>query len=119
MAGHGFVRTQIEHIHELIDSLPDVPEYSHKEIQALLPPLPPPFWIKSAPNPPSATILAMVFANWLNPPGQSMFILGAWVFTGHEPASPGGRGDMRAFHYVIYTTFCMGGLAFCFFSAHP
>ncbi len=104
------VRTQIEHIHELIDSLPDVPEYSHKEIQALLPPLPPPFWIKSGAKSAIATILAMVFANWLNPPGQSMFILGAWVFTAMNAASPGGRGDMRAFHYVIYTTFCMGGL---------
>lgn len=105
------VRSQIEHIHDLVDSLPEAPGYSHKEIHALLPPLPPPFWIKAGAKSAIATILAMAIANWLNPPGQSMFILGAWVFTAMNAASPGGQGDMRAFHYVIYTTLIMGGLS--------
>ncbi len=84
-----------------------------------MPPLPPPFWIKSGAKSAIATILAMLIANWLNPPGQSMFILGAWVFTAMNAASPGGRGDMRAFHYVIYTTLVMGALSILLLLSTP
>lgn len=113
------VQGQIEHIHELVDSLPIEPRYSRQEIQALLPPLPPPFWIKAGVKSAIATILAMIIADWLHPPGQSMFILGAWVFTALNAASPGGRGDMRAFHYVIYTTFSMATLCILLLFSTP
>ena len=113
------VRSQIEHIHDLVDNIPAEPRFSKKEIEALLPPLPPPFWIKAGAKSAIATILAMVIANWLNPPGQSMFILGAWVFTALNAASPGGRGDMKAFHYVIYSTVSMVVLCILLLFATP
>ncbi|GAT33870.1 hypothetical protein TSACC_22290 [Terrimicrobium sacchariphilum] len=113
------VRAQLEHIHQLVDSIPEKPVFSRQEIDALLPPLPPPFWIKAGVKSAVATILAMVISNWLNPPGQSMFILGAWVFTAFNAASPGGRGDMRAFHYVIYATASMAILCILLLFATP
>lgn len=113
------VRSQIEHIHDLVDSLGNEPRFSKEEIRTLLPPLPPPFWIKAGAKSAAATILAMVIANWLHPPGQSMFILGAWVFTALNAASPGGRGDMKAFHYVIYSTASMAVLCILLLFATP
>ena len=31
-----------------------------------------------------------------------MFVLGAWAFTALNATSPGGRGDRRAYHFVVY-----------------
>ncbi len=96
------IHTQIERTHELIDSLPAEGGFTHKEPEPFVSPVPPPFWIRSGIKSGLAVVAALVLDNWLQVPGGGMFVLGAWVFTSLNATSPGGRGDWRAFHYVVY-----------------
>lgn len=98
------IRQQIESSHELLDSLPQMGDFSRREPQPFVSPFPPPFWIRSGIKSAIAVVAALVLDNWLQPPGAAMFVLGAWVFTSLNATSPGGRGDWRAFHYVVFST---------------
>lgn len=96
------IRGHIKRAHELLDSLPvEMGDFSYKEPEPFVSPIPPPFWIRNGCKAGLAVVLALVLDNWLNVPGGAMFVLGAWVFTSLNATSPGGRGDRRAFHYVI------------------
>ena len=106
------VRDQIRLLGELLDSLPE--DYSvrpRREPPPFVSPVPPPFWIKAGIKSGIVVIIALVLDNWLKPPGGAMFVLGAWVFTTLNATSPGGRGDRRAFHYVIVNTLIMIGVS--------
>ncbi|MFZ4681167.1 MAG: FUSC family protein [Terrimicrobiaceae bacterium] len=98
------IRQQIERSHELLDSLPVMGDFSHREPPPFVSPFPPPFWIKSGIKSALAVVVALILDNWLQPPGAAMFVLGTWVFTSLNATSPGGRGDWRAFHYVVFNT---------------
>lgn len=96
------IREQIERTHELLDSLPVAGDLrKFREPEPFISPVPPPFWIRSGIKAGIAVVAALGLANWLQPPGASMFVLGTWVMTSLNATSPGGRGDWRAFHYVI------------------
>lgn len=98
------IRQQIERTHELLDSLPVVGDLrTLREPEPFVSPVPPPFWIRSGIKSGIAMVSALAIDNWLQPPGGSMFVLGTWVMTSLNATSPGGRGDWRAFHYVIYS----------------
>jgi len=95
---------QIERSHELLDSLPVMGDRPRREPLPFVSPFPPPFWIKSGIKSAVAAVVALVIDNWLNPPGAAIFVLGTWLFTALNAASPAGRGDWRAFHSVVYNT---------------
>ena len=100
VSGLDEIRSQIEKAHELLDSMPE--DLTQREFTPvpMVSPWPPPFWIRSGVKAGLAVVAAFVIDNWLNPPGGAMFLLGTWVFTALNAASPGGQGDRRAFHLV-------------------
>lgn len=106
------VRDQIRLLGELLDSIPeDYSIHPRREPPPFVSPVPPPFWIKAGIKSGIVVIIALVLYNWLKPPGGPMFVLGAWVFTTLNATSPGGRGDRRAFYYVIVNTLVMIGVS--------
>jgi len=99
------IRKTIARMQILLDSLPTGwMEGTRREPHPFTSPIPPPFWIRSGVKTTIAVAAALVLLNWLNPPGGAILVLGAWVFTALNATSPGGRGDRRAFHYVITST---------------
>lgn len=114
------IRQQIERSHELLDSLPtEMGDFSGREPEPFVSPFPPPFWIRSGIKSAIAVVAALMLDNWLNVPGGSMFVLGAWVFTSLNATSPGGSGDWRAFHYVVYSTAGLIILSLILLAARP
>lgn len=114
------IRQQIERAHELFDSLPAAGDLrEHREPEPFVSPLPPPFWIRSGIKSGLAVVAALVIDNWLNPPGGSMFVLGAWVMTALNATSPGGRGDWRAFHNVVYSVLMLIGVSLILLAIRP
>lgn len=113
------IRVQIERSHELIDSLPVGGGITHREPQPFVSPVPPPFWIKSGIKSGIAVVAALVLDNWLQVPGGAMFVLGAWVFTSLNATSPGGRGDWRTFHFVVFNVLLMIAVSMILLAARP
>jgi len=113
------IRQQIARAHELLDSLPDDPGERSRDPEPFVPPVPPLFWIRTGIKSATALIIALVIFNWADPPGGSMFVLGAWVFTTLNATSPGGRGDRRAFHFAIYLILITLGLSLVLLLARP
>lgn len=100
VSGLDDIRDQIGKTHSLMDGMPEDPLQREFHSRPMLSPWPPPFWIKTGIKSGLAVIAAFLIDNWLNPPGGSMFLLGTWVFTAMNAASPGGQGDRRAFHLI-------------------
>ncbi|MEI8312098.1 MAG: FUSC family protein [Verrucomicrobiota bacterium] len=100
VSGLDDIRSQIEKAGGLLDSMPE--DLTQREFTPvpMVSPWPPPFWIRAGAKAGLAVIAAFVIDNWLKPPGGAMFVLGTWVFTALNAASPGGQGDRRAFHLV-------------------
>ncbi len=97
------IHAQIERTHELIDSLPAEGGFTYKEPEPFVSPVPAALLDQKRNQiPDSPWWLALILDNWLKVPGGGMFVLGVWVFTSLNATSPGGRGDWRAFHYVVY-----------------
>lgn len=114
------IRQQIERAHELLDSLPAMGDLrGHREPEPFVSPIPPPFWIRSGIKSGIAVVAALLLDNWLQPPGGSMFVLGTWVMTSLNATSPGGRGDWRAFHYVIYSVLMLIGVSLILLAIRP
>lgn len=113
------VREQIERAHKLLDSLPTDSTERSRESQSFAAPAPPPFWMRTGIKAGIAVVAALIIADWVHPPGASMFILGAWVFTAMDATSPGGQGDRRSFHYVIYNVLAMLALALVILAIRP
>jgi len=101
------IRKEIHRAHDLLDSLPEDPTEVSKKMDDFVSPIPPPFWIRTGIKSAIAVAIALYLDDWLQPPGSSMFILGAWVFTSMNAASPGGQGDRRTFHYLAYNTMAL------------
>jgi uncharacterized membrane protein YccC len=112
---------RILRIHELLDSLsshqpqppPTTIRVSKIKNRDFIPPL---FWIRNGIKGGLAVVIALVIQDWLQPPGGTLTVLATFVFTVLNPASPGGGGDHRAFHYValyvaVLALACLGLLA--------
>lgn len=114
-SGHALSLDEItEHLVRLnaqLDSLPANPLIPSKESVAA-PPAPPldPFWLRNGVKACIAVTLGLFVQNWLKPPGGSMIVLATWVFTILSRLYPGGQGDRRAFHCVVYTA--SGGILY-------
>ena len=104
------VAEQLHKLNALLDSLPANPLQPSRE--AISPPSPPldPFWIRNGVKACIAVTLGLFVQNWLNPPGGSMIVLATWVSTVLSRLYPGGQGDRRAFHCVVYTA--SGGILY-------
>jgi p-hydroxybenzoic acid efflux pump subunit AaeB len=113
-AGHALsvreVVEQLGKLNALLGSLPTNPLQPSRE--AVSPPSPPldPFWIRNGVKACIAVTLGLFIQNWLQPPGGSMIALATWVTTVLSRLYPGGQGDRRAFHCVVYTA--SGGLLY-------
>ena len=113
-AGHALsmreVVEQLGKLNALLDSLPENPLQSSRE--GVLPPSPPldPSWIRTGVKACIAVTLGLFIQNWLKPPGGSTITLATWVFTVYSRIYPGGQGDRRAFHCIVYTA--SGGILY-------
>lgn len=94
------MRAQILEAHALLESLDARAQGTEKSPRSFAPPLPPKFWVRTGIKSGLAMVVAMAIDNWVHPPGGPMFVLGAWIFTALNAASPGGQGDRRAFHLI-------------------
>jgi len=113
------IRTQIVCAHGLLDSLAESPVETEKSPVPSMPPWPPPFWIKTGVKSGLALAVAFLIDNWLHPPGGPMFVLGTWVFTALNAASPGGQGDRRAFHLIPLNVVALVGISLILIAARP
>ncbi len=59
------------------------------------------FWIRNGIKGGVTAALALVYVNWINPPGGLTVPFAAWLLTATSRLYPGGEGDRRAFSYVI------------------
>jgi uncharacterized membrane protein YccC len=59
------------------------------------------FWIRNGIKGGITAVLALLYVNWLNPPGGAALPFAAWLFTAISRTYPRGEGDRRAFTYVI------------------
>ena len=115
LSGHALslkeMEEQLVRLNALLDSLPANPLEPSKEALAP-PPSPPldPFWIRNGVKSCLAVTLGLLIENWLHPPGGTMLVLATWVFTVLSRLYPGGQGDRRAFHCVVYTA--SGGILY-------
>ncbi len=101
------IRLEIHHAHDLLDSLPADPTETRVRVPDFVSPIPSPFWIRAGIKAAFAVTIALLIDNWFHPPGATMFILGAFVFTALNATSPGGQGDRRTFHYLVYSTLAL------------
>ena len=60
-----------------------------------------PFWVRNGIKAGLTATLALLYVNWINPPGGAALPFAAWLFTLLSRSYPGGEGDRRAFTYVI------------------
>ena len=97
------ITEELGKLNGLLDSLPADPLQPSRE--AVSPPSPPldPFWIRNGVKACLAVTLGLFVQNWLKPPGGSTIVLATWVFTVLSRLYPGGQGDRRAFHCIVYT----------------
>jgi uncharacterized membrane protein YccC len=60
-----------------------------------------PFWVRNGIKAGLTATLALLYVNWINPPGGVALPFAAWLFTLLSRVYPGSEGDRRAFTYVI------------------
>ncbi|MDX2080446.1 MAG: FUSC family protein [Terrimicrobiaceae bacterium] len=113
------VQAQVVRAQDLLNSLPVDPLVPSTDHAPILSPWPPPFWIRTGIKAGLATTAALFLLDWLNPPGGSMLVLGAWVFTAMNATSPGGQGDRRAFHFVPLSVAALLVLSVILLAARP
>jgi len=119
LSGLDDIRAQIEKAQELLDSMPEDPMQREFTPIPMVSPWPPPFWIRAGVKAGLAVIAAFLIDNWLSPPGGPMFVLGTWVFTALNAASPGGQGDRRAFHLIPLNVASLAVLSLALIAARP
>jgi uncharacterized membrane protein YccC len=59
------------------------------------------FWIRNGIKGGITATLALLYVNWVQPPGGATLPFAAWLFTALSRTYPGGEGDRRAFTTVI------------------
>ncbi len=104
------VAEQLRRLNVLLDSLPANPLQPSREAVSLPSPPLDPFWIRNGVKSCIAVTLGLFVQNWLQPPGGSMIVLATWVFTVLSRLYPGGQGDRRAFHCIVYAS--SGGILY-------
>jgi p-hydroxybenzoic acid efflux pump subunit AaeB len=60
-----------------------------------------PFWVRNGIKAGLTATLALLYVNWIDPPGGAALPFAAWLFTLLSRLYPGSEGDRRAFTYVI------------------
>ena len=60
-----------------------------------------PFWIRNGIKAGLTATLALLYVNWINPPGGAVIPFAAWIFTALSRTFAGGEGDRRVFTDVI------------------
>lgn len=114
------IRNAIGRAHVLIDSLPaQTGAGSPRDPGPAISPMPSPLWIRSGIKGGVALVIALIIDNWLNPPGGPMFVLGTWIFTSMNQASPGGQGDRKAFFYVTTSILALIALSLLVLAGRP
>jgi len=113
------IREQIKRASEAIESLPDPPRRAGAGLEMPGNVIPPLTWIRTGIKSGIAVVIALIIVNWLQPPGGGIIALGAWVFTALNPLAPGGEGDRRAFHYVVFAGIAMIGVVLALLAATP
>lgn len=86
---------------------------------ALAPVWPERTWIKQGLRAALATVIALVLENWLSPPGGTLMVLVAFVFTAMNALSPEGSGDRGAFTYVVVFTAILVGVCLVLLAGTP
>jgi uncharacterized membrane protein YccC len=86
---------------------------------ALAPAWPDRSWFKHGLRAAVATVIALVLLNWLNPPGGTLMVLVAFVFTAMNALSPEGSGDRGAFTYVVIFALVLAGTSFALVAGTP
>ena len=119
VAGLDAIRSEIVKAQGLLDAMPEDPLQQEFSPTPQVSPWPPPFWIRAGAKAGLAVIAAFVIDNWLKPPGGAMFILGTWVFTALNAASPGGQGDRRAFSLIPLNVSALAVLSLILIAARP
>ncbi len=69
------------------------------------------FWIRNAIKGGITTVVALIYVNWIQPPGALTLPFAAWLLTSTSRLYPGGEGDRRAFSYVLIIAFA--GIPYC------
>ena len=59
------------------------------------------FWIRNGIKGGLTATLALLYVNWIDPPGGATLPFAAWMFTALSRMYFGGEGDRRVFTYVI------------------
>jgi len=113
------MRAQILEAHALLESLHARSDGTEKSPRSFAPPLPPRFWVRTGIKSGLAMVVALAIDNWLHPPGGPMFVLGAWLFTALNAASPGGQGDRRAFHLIPLSVAGLAALSLLLAATSP
>lgn len=104
------LRKMLGDLHGLMESLPkDVAEQSREKVRNKPPPLDF-FHVKNGIRAGLACAVALLLQDWLKPPGGAMVSLSVFVFCALTRGYPGGIGDLRAFHFVVYAA--AGGVVY-------
>lgn len=119
VSGLDDIRRQMETAHALLDGMPEDPLQREVATPPLVSSWPSPFWIRAGIKSGLAVVITLLVANWLNPPGSSMFILGTWVFTAMNASSPAGQGDRKAFHLIPLNVISLLGLSLVLLAIRP
>ncbi|MEX1110674.1 MAG: hypothetical protein WEB31_02620, partial [Chthoniobacterales bacterium] len=88
-------------------------------ILALAPTWPDGVWIRHGLRSALATIVALVLENWLSPPGGTLMVLGAFIFTAMNALSPQGSGDRGAFRNLIIFPMIIGAAVLALLAGTP
>ncbi|HEY8900220.1 MAG TPA: FUSC family protein [Chthoniobacterales bacterium] len=59
------------------------------------------FWVRTGIKGGLTAVLALIYVNWINPPGGLTVPFAAWLLTATSRLYPGGEGDRRAFSYAL------------------
>lgn len=113
------VRDQVLEAHRILDALHAQEFRASKFPEPLVSPWPSRFWRHAGLRAGLGVGCALFLANWLQPPGATLFVLGTWVFTTLNAASPSGRGDQRIFHATVFSILITGAVCVALLAFTP
>jgi len=69
------------------------------------------YWVRNGIKGGLTAVLALIYVNWIQPPGGLTVPFAAWLLTATSRLYPGGEGDRRAFSYVMVVA--LAGIPYC------